>query len=262
MKVIEVDKFLTGLAGGKWDDEGLLFGEAEREVKGILVAWMPTPEALSSAVKRGCNLIICHEELLFPYLKERDEELVKDSPHWVANRKRLEIIQKNNLCVIRSHYRADETFNIDEFARAVGLSKPIEQNPLVRIYEIDHIPVRSFAKQVKEKLRIDKIEVIGNLDFAIKRLGIAIGGMSLGICLDFIEHNYLGKGDTILSGEMDEYGRSGHVLCENIGLKIMAGFLRKQFPDLPIVFFENRLPGEYIAVFVLIFIMRILLPMC
>ncbi len=259
MKVIEVDKFLTSLVDKKWPDEGVLFGQAETEVKGILVTWMPTPEALSLAIKRKCNLIICHEELLFPYLKDMlPAGELKTLPDWVANHKRLEIIQKNNLCVIRSHYRADQKFNVDELARTMGLPEPIEQNFIARIYKIDHITVRNFAEQVKEKLKIDKLKIIGNLNFSIRRLGIAIGGMCLGVCLNFIESNYVGKCDTVLAGEADEYAQfyakesklnliiTGHASMENIGLKAMARFLKKQFSSIPVVFFENKLPGKYI----------------
>jgi len=259
MKVIEVDKFLTSLVDIKCPDEGLLFGSPETEVKGILVTWMPTPEALSLAIERKCNLIICHEELLFPYLKDRlSAKRLKTLPDWIANHKRLEIIQKNNLCVIRSHYRADKKFNVDELARTIGLPEPIEQNSIASIYKIDHIPVRSFVKQVKEKLRIDRVKVIGNMDFPVKKLGIAIGGMCLGICLNFIESNYVGRCDTVLAGEADEYAQfyaeeselnliiTEHALCENVGLKIMSNFLKKQFSTIPVVFFENKLPGKYI----------------
>ena len=100
---------------------------------------------------------------------------LKTLPDWVANRKRLEIIQKNNLSVIRSHYRADQKFNVDELAKTIGLSEPIEQNSIARIYNTDHITVRNFVKQVKEKLKIDKVKIIGELSFPIKRIGVAIG---------------------------------------------------------------------------------------
>ena len=259
MKVIEVDKFLTSLVDEKWPDEGLLFGQAERVVKGILVAWMATPEALNFAIKRKCNLIICHEELMFPYLKDMlTAEDLKALPDWAANLERLEIMQKNNLSVIRSHYRADQKFNVDELAMSIGLPKPIEQNSIARIYKMDHITVRNFVKQVKEKLKIDKVKIIGNLDFSIKKLGIAIGGMALGMNLNFMERHYIGKCDTVLAGEADEYAQfyakesklnliiTGHASMENIGLNAMARFLRKQFSGIPVLFFENKLPGKWI----------------
>ncbi len=258
MKVTEIDKFLTSLVDKKWPDEGVLFGQAEIEVKGILVTWMPTLEALYLAIRRKCNLIICHEELLFPYLKERDKKLLKESPNWVANRKRLEIIQKNNLSIVRSHYRADQKFNVDELARTIDLPEPIERDFIARVYKMDRIPLKDFVKLLKERLKIDKIKVIGDLNSHIRKLGIAIGGMGLGVCLGFMERYYVGKCDTVLAGEADEYAQfyakesklnliiTGHALSENIGLKVMTRFLKKQFTDIPVVFFENKLPGKYI----------------
>ena len=97
------------------------------------------------------------------------------------------------------------------------------------------------------------------MSFPIKRLGTAIGGMSLGMNLNFMERHYIGKCDTVLAGEADEYAQfyaeesplnliiTGHASMENIGLKAMARFLRTQFSGIPVVFFENKLPGKYIG---------------
>ena len=52
---------------GLHGDEGILFGDAEWEVRGVTVCWMATVEAIQQAGEKGHELIICHEALRYPY---------------------------------------------------------------------------------------------------------------------------------------------------------------------------------------------------
>jgi dinuclear metal center YbgI/SA1388 family protein len=53
-----------------WDNVGLMVGDPEAEVTGIMVALDPTEAVLSEADREGCNTIVTHHPLIFKPLKE------------------------------------------------------------------------------------------------------------------------------------------------------------------------------------------------
>ena len=48
-----------------YDNVGILLGEAEREVRGVLLCLDITPEVLEEAVARSCNLVVSHHPIWF-----------------------------------------------------------------------------------------------------------------------------------------------------------------------------------------------------
>lgn len=52
-----------------YDNVGLLVGDAEREVSGVLVSLDCTEEVVDEAVKKGCNMVVSHHPLIFKGLK-------------------------------------------------------------------------------------------------------------------------------------------------------------------------------------------------
>ena len=48
-----------------WDNPGLLVGDPEEEVTGVLLCVDATPAAVDCAAARGLNLILAHHPLLF-----------------------------------------------------------------------------------------------------------------------------------------------------------------------------------------------------
>ena len=65
MKVKDFHDFLSSLGSGGYYEEGIHYGNAELEVRGVLVCWMSNLRAIEAAVKKQCNLIVAHEELFF-----------------------------------------------------------------------------------------------------------------------------------------------------------------------------------------------------
>lgn len=52
-----------------WDNSGLLVGDAEAELTGILLTVDITEDAVTEAIEKGHNLIISHHPLMFRGLK-------------------------------------------------------------------------------------------------------------------------------------------------------------------------------------------------
>ena len=54
----------------EYDNSGLIIGDPEMEVKGILITLDTTEEVLQEAVEKGCNMVISHHPIIFRGLKK------------------------------------------------------------------------------------------------------------------------------------------------------------------------------------------------
>ncbi len=57
-------------------DEGVHFGESDKEVRIALICWMATRGAIETAGRAKADLLITHESLYFPY----DGAVREDNP--------------------------------------------------------------------------------------------------------------------------------------------------------------------------------------
>ena len=73
MKASDVIAFLEELAPSSlqesYDNSGLLVGDEQTEVKGILVSLDCTEDVVDDAISQGCNLIVSHHPIVFSGLK-------------------------------------------------------------------------------------------------------------------------------------------------------------------------------------------------
>lgn len=53
-----------------YDNSGLIVGDKETEIKGILLSLDVTEELLDEAIEKGCNLIVSHHPIIFKGLKK------------------------------------------------------------------------------------------------------------------------------------------------------------------------------------------------
>ncbi len=73
MKIKEITNYLEELAPlsyqESYDNAGLIVGDRETKVKGILVCLDSTEEIVEEAIEKGCNLIVAHHPIVFGGLK-------------------------------------------------------------------------------------------------------------------------------------------------------------------------------------------------
>jgi len=76
MKVKDVTNYLETIAPlqlqEEYDNAGLIIGNGDDQIKGVLICLDITDEVLNEAVNTNCNLIIAHHPLIFTGLKKRD----------------------------------------------------------------------------------------------------------------------------------------------------------------------------------------------
>jgi dinuclear metal center YbgI/SA1388 family protein len=125
MRVKDLLKALNEIAAfglaEKWDNVGLMLGEENKSIKGVLVALDPTEDVLSEAQELGADCIVTHHPLIFHPLKA----IYTDQPMGSFLRRAL----GNEISVIGCHTNLDQAVGgvNDVLANSLGMqnSKPI-----------------------------------------------------------------------------------------------------------------------------------------
>ena len=255
LKITELQKYLYNLKGKLNSDEGILFGNGGQEVEGIQVSWMATLKAIENAHKVGTNLMLVHEALFYPYPFEQVPR-PKEYLSWSVNQKRLHLLSKHQITVIRFHGTLDEICILDDFAKALGLSKAtIVEEGLVKLYDVEPITVGAMIEKVKNSLHLDSVRVTPcDLKKEVSRIGLPWGGLGLLVNVDYQERLLKHNPDLFISGETDSYAmhfaidadvvmiETSHEVSENIGLKNFTNRLKQDIKNIPVTFYENRKP--------------------
>lgn len=255
MKALDFGKYLEELSPGLGSEEGFRFGNPEMEVEGMLVSWMATAEAIERAIDEDCNFMIVHEDLFYPYGFQRDENF-ETCLTWSVNCKRLKMLSEHNIAVFRAHGTLDRLCVLDAFAEALGLPEPTIGRGYVRIYDIPEVTAEELALEVKEKLNLETVRLVGKPYRKIGRAGLPWGGLGLSLNIGFMEELLRHSPDVLIAGETDEYAmcyaldadvnviETGHSISENIGLKKFVEILKQHYPETRISFFECKRPWK------------------
>ncbi len=244
----------------------ILFGDPKVEVNGIAVSWMPTFSNLSKAVDEGCNIFITHEALFAAKIDDTgniiDCPIVKDlHARWIAGKrklekddiwiKKMEWLEEKNLTVIRCHDFWDSYPDIGvhgAWAKWLGYTKPpIKVDNYYELHEIQETTLEELCKEILEKIRPlgqDSIQVIGDLDKKISRITLGTGAAS-----NYRDMHAFGGEAIILTDDGTLLWESGqwakdtgipliivnHSLSEEPGMRSLAKYLKKIFPDIPVL---------------------------
>jgi len=244
----------------------ILFGEPEIEVNGIAVSWMPTFSNLEKAIEEGCNVFITHEALFAA--KIDDEGNIIDCPivrdihaRWITGKRKLakddiwikkrEWLEEMNLTVIRCHDFWDSYPDIGvhgAWAKWLGYTKPpIKADNYYELHEIPETTLENLCKEILEKIRPlgqDSIQVIGDLNKKISKITLGTGAAS-----NYRDMHAFGGEAIILTDDGTMLWESGqwskdtgvpliivnHSLSEEPGMRTLADYLKKIFPNVPVV---------------------------
>lgn len=133
-------------------------------------------------------------------------------------------------------------------------------------YQIPKTTVRALAKELKRKLHMDVMQIVGDPETSVERVGILVGGGSLGLGreampMELMERESL---DVLICGEILEwticaYVRDasmlgmqkaliipGHNRTEEAGMKYLPEWLQPLAPGIPIHFVEAGEPFSYL----------------
>lgn len=241
----------------------LITGDWKAEVTGIATTFMATPEVIRRAAERGANLIITHEPTFFTHADQRD---------WLEGdevyRRKLALIQELGINIWRFHDHI-HAMNPDRIFTGVERDLGWEacSDPAERfLYVIPPTPVPALADLLKERLGIEVVRVVGNSEMLVQRVGLLIGGGSLGLGSDTMPMELMRRHDldVIVAGEILEwtlcaYVRdaaqlglkkalivAGHNRTEEAGMKHLPEWLSAFLPGVPVFFVEAGDPYHYV----------------
>lgn len=264
-----IDKILTDICGGpKFETtcDIITVGSPDNEVTGVVTTFMATFDVIKEAVRQGKNFIITHEPTWFTGMDET--EWCKEDSIYLAKRKYLE---DNGITVWRLHDHVHMGSEKDYIYE--GLLNELDWHQYLQpdekfpwIYEIPETTVGALAEMFKQKLGMDTIQIIGGADMKVRRVGILVGGGSLGfgveqMPMEVMERNKL---DLMVVGDITEwticayindayqmgFNRAmltlGHERSEEFGMKYLAEWMEERFSDFPISFVDAREPFTYL----------------
>ena len=166
-----------------WDNVGLLVGDPESPVTGILVALDPTDETMQEAVSRQANVLITHHPIIFKPLKA----MRTDQP----TGRLLSRALKENLAVVGCHTNLDLVGGgvNDVLADRLGLKGIRDLDPKepmsgteVSFGRIGSYPEplsgEAFLNKVMDGLDTQALKVAGDLPEAINTVAVCGGSGS------------------------------------------------------------------------------------
>lgn len=210
-----------------YDNAGLQTGLTEADASGALLCLDVTPDIISEAIDKGCNLIISHHPLIFRGLKQVCDQ------NMVAKAVRMAI--RNDITIYSAHTNLDNApkgVNL-EIARRMGAVRTEPLCPITRqgvngtsgiIAELPEAEEpQTFLERVKTTFNIHTLAAnYGPKDRKIQRIGIC-GGAG-----DFLLEDAIAQGcDCFLTGEMHYHQYFGHE--QEIWIGVMGHYQSEQF---------------------------------
>lgn len=221
-----------------WDNVGLLVGDPEQEVTGVLCALDITMDVVEEAIERGCQLIVAHHPVIFTSISRVTADTV-------TGRVLIRMI-RNNISGICMHTNMDcaEAGVNDLLAASLGLTDVVnmEAGDNKMLGRVGNLPqpmtLEAFAQHVKASLGAGGVRVADGGRMVSR---VAVGGGACGKLMDFA----VAKGaDTFVIGDSSydlmqrahDIGLSlvdaGHFPTEN---PVACGFrdlIAEHFPSL------------------------------
>ncbi len=219
-----------------FDNVGLLIGDGDIEVTGIVIALDATLEVVEEAKGLGANLIITHHPVLF--------DPMRSITPTNAQGKLASAILQSGLAVISAHTNLDAAENgiSNMLAEVVGLKdiQAVAGNPLLYMGTLpEPLTVKAFAEVVKQAVNAEGITICGPVPNNIQRVVVAGGRAD-----SFLDDAIMTGADLFLLGEIKhENGlaaqvmgqcvmAAGHYETEAIILDRVKGYLQKKLFDV------------------------------
>ncbi len=184
-----------------WDNVGLLIGNPEQPVTGVIAGLDPTNELVDEAISSGCNTIITHHPVIFKPLTS----INTGTPEG----KLLQKVLSHNIAIIGCHTNFDsaEEGVSDVLGQRLGLSnlQPLIASPgapdgtgLGRIGSyVVSLTADTFTKRLLAALELEGVQMTGPLPEAITTVAVCGGSGS-----DFAKTAFQQGADVYISAEI------------------------------------------------------------
>ncbi len=227
-------------------------GDPESELKGIAVCMFADMETLRQAVSKGCNFIITHE----PVFYNHSDEIESYSGNPVFKEK-MKFIEENGLIVFRFH---DHIHMTRPDGISTGMINKLELekyavNGSLTHFQIPKKTLAQFAGELKKRLNMKSIRVIGNPDMPFTKVAFMAGAPGGQRHIQMLNDDEV---EVLIAGEANEWETYlyandavalhknkaviflGHIKSEEAGMEYCAQWLKGFINDVPVHFIENK----------------------
>ena len=226
-----------------YDNSGLLVGDRETDVKGIMVCLDSTPEVVEEAVEYGCNLIVAHHPIIFAGLKSItgrtyiERTVISAIKHDIAiyavhtnldnvlyrgvNSKIADRLDLQHCSILRPH---PDTEDAVTGAGLVGnLEHPMSE--------------KDFLAFLKSSMNVQVIRHTKLLGATVQRVAVCGGsgsfllndaieeGAQVFVTADFKYHQFFDADDKIVIADI------GHYESEQFTVDLLCDIIRDYFPN-------------------------------
>ncbi|MHA7581437.1 Nif3-like dinuclear metal center hexameric protein [Paenibacillus vandeheii] len=242
----------------------LVAGEGDWQVKGIVTTYMATVDVIRQAHAIGANLIITHEPTFYTGADHLD--WIQQDPVYLA---KCKLIEDCGMAIWRYHdymHMAQPDRIYEGLIKELGWEACQLDDANPWIYEIEPVTVGELTRLLKQKLQMDMLRIVGHPDMSCSRIGILVGGGSLGLGRECMPMELMQKQnlDVMICGEITEWTLCayvndaamlglnkamvvvGHERTEEWGMKHMAQWLQPLAGDIPVHFIDAREPFRYL----------------
>jgi len=268
MRVKEVIETILTMSGNRKIEptcDLLIEGSWDYQVTGIVTTFMATVDVIRWAIKTGCNLIITHEPTYFTGADHL--EWIKNDPVYQLKKS---LIDENKISIWRFHdhmHMGNEDLIYAGLLETLGWKKYLNKNiPQPHCYTIPETTVSALVDFFKKTLGMTVIQVVGNPEIKCRRVGILVGGGSLGLGKEEMPAKLMHDEqlEVIVCGEITEWTLSayvrdaaalglnkaliivGHERSEEPGMKALANRLQPLVGKTPVRFIDAEEPFVYL----------------
>jgi putative NIF3 family GTP cyclohydrolase 1 type 2 len=243
-----IDTILDQIPGGRLEEtvDTVKCGDPTQPVTGIVTTFLASSDVIKKAIKLGANFIITHEPTFYDHL----DDVTKFEDHAVYEAKRR-LLDENGIVVWRFHdhwhMHVPDGIGVG-VVRALGWEAYVgaDNSP---VFSIPETTVGALAVDVKAKLGIDTVRIVGDLKMPCRNVALMVGSPGGQWQMGMLNRDDV---EVLLAGEAaewqtPEYARDavsqgrrkalimlGHHQSEEPGMAYLVEWLRPRVPDLPI----------------------------
>jgi putative NIF3 family GTP cyclohydrolase 1 type 2 len=231
-------------------------GNPDEPVKGIAVTMMATLDVLERAAASGNTLVITHEPTFYNH-RDTTADLEKQNDAVLAAKQKF--IADHHLVVWRFHdgWHARRPDGIQlGMTEALGWQK-YQNRDQQHLFELPAITLGDLAEQVKRKLSIRVLRVVGDPKLRVTKIGMMPGAAGSARQIQMLERDDV---EALLIGETPEWetveyvadavteGKRkalvilGHIPSEQAGMEECARWLRTFVSEVPVTFVPAKEP--------------------
>jgi putative NIF3 family GTP cyclohydrolase 1 type 2 len=222
-------------------------GSPETPVTGIATTFMATFDVLQRAAAAGKNLVITHEPTFYNH-----EDATKDFADDPVYAAKAAFIEKHHMVIFRfhDHWHARRPDGIMAgVVEALGWEK--YRSPDQRGFTIPATTLEGLARELRERLKVKAMRVIGDPKLAVSKVAYGPGFNSLQgamrtLARPEVDVLIVGESrewegieyaqDAIAAGQKKGLIALGHAISEEPGMKECAAWLKTFVTEVPVEF--------------------------